>query len=363
VTDQSIGRFQILSRLGRGGMADVYRCRLRGRGGFEEVVVVKRIRADRASDPDFIRMFLDEARLAAKLDHPNIVQVLEIDEDAGSPYIAMEHVDGPTLGQLVRRARSAGRLELGHLIRIIADICAGLHHAHGCTGDDGRPLEVVHRDVSPQNILVSRQGISKLLDFGVAKARGRLTETGSGVLKGKLGYLAPELFSGMVDQRADVFAAGVCLFEATTGQSPWGTAEADQVALLRNIMTGDYLRPSELVPDYPPALEDIVLSAIEPDPDRRCPSARELRDRLEELTRRPPFLSSLGAVRAWVGQLFPPGSADLTEAARELAEPARELCETAAERVTALSSWLARLQVPRRRAVLRASGDSAPRRR
>ena len=189
-----IGKFEVLAKVSRGGMAEVYRCRLRGIGGFEKTVAVKRIRAERASDPDFVSMFLDEARLAATLNHPNIVQVFEIGEVGGDPYIAMEYVDGPTFARLVRAARRSDRLHLGHVVKILSDVAAGLHHAHTAVGARGEPLGLVHRDVSPQNILVSREGVPKLLDFGVAKANGRLTETQAGTLKGSCATWRPNSF-------------------------------------------------------------------------------------------------------------------------------------------------------------------------
>jgi tRNA A-37 threonylcarbamoyl transferase component Bud32 len=329
LTNATIGKFEIQVRLSRGGMADVYRCCLRGIGGFEKVVVVKRIRAERASDPDFVNMFLDEARLAANLDHPNIVQVFEIDEANGNPYIAMEYVKGPTMAALVRQAHQRERLEIGHVCKVLAGVCAGLHYAHTAVGPDGAPLGLVHRDVSPQNVIVSRQGVPKLLDFGVAKANGRLTETLSGTLKGKLRYLSPEQLCRTVDPRADVFAVGVCLFEATTGQSPYGAAIADDLTLLDRISRGQLARPSDVVAGYPPALEEIVLAATDPTPERRCPSAQALHDRLEAFVAAGPYASSTRAVAAWVDELFPAAGEEVEEAADDPVQ-----LETLAESLT-----------------------------
>jgi hypothetical protein len=299
----SIGKFEIQSRLGRGGMADVYRCSRKGIGGFEKVVVVKCIRSERAGDPEFVRLFLDEARLAANLNHPNIVQIFEIDEVNGTPYIAMEYVPGPTLAALLRRAQRAGRREPGHACQVLAGVCEGLHYAHTATSPAGQPLGLVHRDVSPQNIIVSREGVPKLLDFGVAKANDRSAEART--VRGKLRYISPEQLTGTVDHRADVFAVGVCLFEATTGQSPHGSAANDELSLLGSVAKGPRLRPSEVVADYPPGLEEIVLWAIEPDPERRCPSARQLHDALEAYVAHGPQASGTRAVASWVAELFP----------------------------------------------------------
>jgi eukaryotic-like serine/threonine-protein kinase len=331
MTPGRIGKFEVLSRISSGGMADVYRCRLKGIGGFEKILAVKRIRAERASDPRFVAMFLDEARLAASLSHPNIVQIFEIGEAGGTPYIAMEYVPGPTLARLLREIRRRHRnhpMQAGPVARVLADICDGLHHAHTARAPGGAPLHLVHRDVSPQNILVSWQGLPKLLDFGVAKAHGRLTETQAGMLKGKLRYMAPEQLLGKVDPRADVFAVGVCLFEATVGRGPFAPDDADEVTLWSNITSGRLTRPSELIADYPPALEEVVLAAIEPDASRRCPSARELHDRLEELVSREPFRCNSRAVADWVTQLVPP---DQDSAGPAAAAPRRE-ATTAAER-------------------------------
>jgi hypothetical protein len=309
-----IGKFEILSRISRGGMAEVYRARRRGIGGFEKVVALKRIRADRAADPDFVCMFLDEARLAANLNHPNVVQIFEIDEADGAPYIAMEYVKGPSLALLVPRARSSRRDAPALFARIIADVCAGLHHAHTARGPSDEPLGLVHRDVSPQNIVISCDGVAKLLDFGVAKARGRLTHSRAGSLKGKLRYLSPEQLEGAVDARADVFAAGVCLFEATTGESPFGPEEADEARILHTIARGCYARPSDLVPGYPPALEEIVMWAIAADLGQRCPSAQALHDALATWIARADPPVGGREVAAWIEGLFP-----------ELVGPAREL--------------------------------------
>jgi serine/threonine-protein kinase len=288
-------------------MAEVYLCRLGGMGGFAKEVVVKRMLPERLSDPNFLPMFLDEARLAANLNHPNVVQVFEIDEIDRVPYIAMEYVRGPTFATVIREAGQAKQLHLGHMAKIVAGVCDGLHHAHTAVGQGGESLGLVHRDVSPQNVLITPEGVPKIFDFGVAKAKGRLATTEAGTLKGKLRYMAPEqLQNGPIDMRADVFSAGVCLFEATTGQSPFGPAEASELQLFRSILGGSYTRPSELRPDYDPLLEQLVLWAIHPDPNQRCPSAAHLRDALEEFVASTPHASSARGVAAFIHELVPP---------------------------------------------------------
>src|SRR2546423_3284349 len=231
---------------------------------------------------------------------------------------------------LLQQSRQAQRPSIAHACKILAGVGEALHYVHTASSPAGEPLGLVHRDVSPQNIIVSREGVPKLLDFGVAKANGRLTETRAGTLKGKLRYISPEQLSGTVDHRADVFAVGVCLYEATTGQSPYGRAASDEVTLLGSIGQGRHIRPSEVVADYPAALEEIVLWAIDPDPERRCPSARELHDRLEAFVASGAYASTTRAVAGWVAELFAGVEDDVPEAPR-LAD---ELPETAPGIVT-----------------------------
>src|SRR4051794_12092515 len=176
LTRASIGKFQVVGQLGRGGMADIYVCRLQGIGGFDKEVVVKRIVPERAGDPYYVRMFLDEARVAANLTHPNIVQVYEIGEHGGTPSLAMEYVKGVPLGMVARAAHKQHKVHYGHCAQIVAGICDALEYAHNAATADGEPMALVHRDVTPGNIVLSREGVPKLLDFGVAKARGRLAQ-------------------------------------------------------------------------------------------------------------------------------------------------------------------------------------------
>jgi serine/threonine protein kinase len=306
VSARRFGKYEVLGFLGRGGMAEVHLCRLDGIGGFTKQVVVKRILPERLGEPSFVRMFLDEARVAANLSHPNIVQVFEIDEADGVPYIAMEYVRGPTLAIIIREALRAKQLHLGHMTRIMAGVCAGLHHAHTATGAGGEALGLVHRDVSPQNIIVSPEGVPKLLDFGVAKAQGRLASTDNGGLKGKLRYMAPEQAQhGDVDRRADVFGAGVCLCEATTGQNPFGAPYVTEVQLLQNLVAGALTRPSALAARYPEVLDRIVLWAIDPDLGRRCGSAQDLQDALEAFGSGGRYASSARALATWLQQIVP----------------------------------------------------------
>lgn len=302
----TFGKYEVVSWLGRGGMAEAFRCRLGGIGGFEKDVVIKRIHPERAQDPDFLRMFLDEARLAAGLNHPNIAQIFEVGEVSGAPYIAMEYVAGPTLQSLIREAQKNDRVHYGHFARVLAGVCEGLAYAHRACARDGTPLHIVHRDVTPHNIIVSFQGPPKLVDFGIAKAKGRVSNTEAGTLKGKLRYMAPEQMTRPeIDHRADIFSLGVCLCEATTGHNPFGGAELNDVAVFTNILHGTLTRPSELAPDFPDELEDIILRAISPNPDTRYQSAQDLGEDLLEFASRAPHVSSADAVSEWLSELFP----------------------------------------------------------
>jgi eukaryotic-like serine/threonine-protein kinase len=287
-------------------MADVFVCRLSGIGGFEKELVVKRILPERAGDPHFLEMFLDEARVVAHLDHPNIVQVFEIGEDNGIPFMAMEYVKGVTLSRIIQSVQAQAPVRFRHLAKIVCGVCDALDYAHNALGPDGEPLGLVHRDVTPGNIMVSLDGIPKLLDFGVARAKGRLAHTQAGVRKGKPRYMAPELASDApLDHRADLFGLGVCLFELTVGRSPFGTEDDDELVVFRNIVQGSYRKPSDLVAGYPPALERAVLWAIEPDVEKRCPTASALRERLDA------FIATEGGeiqsrdLTSWLQELLP----------------------------------------------------------
>ena len=301
---EQFGKFAVLDVLGRGGMAEALRCRLSGIGGFDKLVVVKRILPNLSTDPEFVNMFLDEARLAANFTHPHVVQVFEIDEANGIPYIAMEYVHGLTFARMMRAAYRSKNASIGHAAHVIADIATGLHYVHSAKGPDGEPLNFVHRDVSPANIIVSLDGVAKLLDFGIAKAEGRMANTQSGVLKGKLRYMSPEQARGAtLDARADVFSLGVCLYEATTFRSPLGKGQLTEVAMLHALLTGNYIKPSEVVPDYPPELERIVMWAIAPRIEDRCPSAEELHTNLEKFCASTPGASSRKELSQWITKL------------------------------------------------------------
>jgi serine/threonine-protein kinase len=271
-----LGRFELVYRIAAGGMATLYLGRLAGPHGFCKLVALK-VRHDHLSiDPEFVTMFVDEARLISQIAHPNVVQVIELGRVEGKHFIAMEYVAGESVLALLQR----GRPPRGHCARIVANAAAGLHAAHELRGADGRSCRVVHRDVSPSNILIGYNGELKVVDFGVAYARNQLHPTGAGVLRGKYAYMAPEQALGEpVDRRADVFALGVVLFELTTRSRLF--RGASDAAILRQLTTGQIPAPSTRVDDYPAKLEQIVLRALRPDPNERFQTALDLQLALE----------------------------------------------------------------------------------
>jgi serine/threonine-protein kinase len=281
----TLGRYELLLPIGMGGMACVWAARLEGYGGFSKVVAVKTILPHFASDPNFERMLLDEARIAADLQHPNVCCLFDAGEEHGTLYLVMEWVNGDALVHILRGdgpPHSRQALDPRIAARIVGEACAGLHAAHELSDSSGRPLHVVHRDVSPHNILVSLDGTVKIADFGVAKAEGQLHQpTRTGELRGKIAYMAPEqIAGGVIDRRADIFAMGCVLYEATTGQQPFRGENEAQV--MRAVLDGTHVRPDQLVPGYAPELAGIVERALEPAPEGRFQTAEALRVALEE---------------------------------------------------------------------------------
>jgi serine/threonine protein kinase len=284
----AFGKYQLFASLGRGGMADVFLSVARGQMGFNKLAVIKRLRQALAEEPAFRNMFLDEARLAARLSHPNIVHTYEVGEQNGVYFIAMEYLEGQSLNKVLKEAlrRKEGiEPELG--ARIIADALGGLAYAHGLGDYDGRPLGIIHRDVSPHNIFVTYDGHTKLVDFGIAKAALSSTETEVGVLKGKVAYMSPEqAMGGRIDQRADLFAMGIVLWELLARQRLMTGESAANT--LHKLMNEPIPRVSAAMPGIDPELEAIVGKALEKDPQYRWQSAAEMRDALEAWLRSNP---------------------------------------------------------------------------
>ena len=287
------GRYRFIGEIGRGGMANVYLTATRGAvGNFQKLVVIKLLRADLAEEQEFRQMFLAEARLAARLNHPHVVQTYDVGEDDGRYYLAMEYVEGQSL-ESIRRSPHASRLFTPRMhLQVLVHALSGLHYAHELADYDGTPLNVVHRDVTPSNLLIGYDGRVKLVDFGVAKALDSGTQTRAGVVKGKTGYMAPESFtdSGHVDRRADVFSVGVLLWETLVGRRMWKHLSASD--RMQRAIAGDVEPLRQLVPEVPPRLEQICLKALKPNPADRYATAADLQAELEAyLDHHPPRVS------------------------------------------------------------------------
>ncbi|MCK6550402.1 serine/threonine protein kinase, partial [Myxococcota bacterium] len=281
---QQYGKYELLERIGEGGMAEVFRARLPGAAGFEKILVIKRILPHLAKKPDFVRMFVDEAKLAAKVQHQNVVQVFELGEtESGELYMAMEYVSGVDLRRLLVNARERRlRIPVWFVLHTMAEVLNGLTYAHELCDSEGRPLHVVHRDVTPGNIFISFQGEVKLADFGIAKAVGRVSETEAGQVKGNAPFMAPEAIYGRtLDARADVFSAGIVLWASLALRLPFEGSSNYETAKL--VCEAKREPPSKYNPLVPPELDAIALGALEIERGRRIPSAREFQARLLEL--------------------------------------------------------------------------------
>lgn len=270
------GPYRLLERVGAGGMGEIFRAT----GPDGRQVAIKRLLPGCAKDPVFIGMFLDEARLLAKLEHSNVCRVIEHGNDADRYYLVMEHIEGVSLGQLLARRGRTG-LSVPLACRVIAEVASALDYAHRLKDERGVPLGIVHRDVSPGNIMIGRDGVVKLVDFGLAKARTQLMKTQPGLVKGKFGYLAPEQLTGEVDYRTDLFALGLCFYEAVTGTQFFGQSTAAQtVAAIRELR--DPPRIASLI-GAPAALDEVIARALAPDPEARFESAAAFRAALGRL--------------------------------------------------------------------------------
>jgi serine/threonine protein kinase len=300
-----VGRYELLSPIAQGGMAEVWLARQSGPEGFEKVVALKRILESAGGSAESVKMFLDEARIAAQLSHPNIAQIFELAEEGGSYHLAMEYLEGETLSHVLRRARELSQaLAPGLAVRIVSDAAGGLGHAHKKRARTGQALQIVHRDVSPQNIMVTYEGVVKVVDFGIARAAGRQARTQLGSVKGKIAYMSPEQARGeTVDATCDVFALGVVLFEALTGTRLH--EGDDDLRVLQRLGLNEPL-PSvrSRRPDVAPELDGLVARAMSVTPGERFPNGIEMQVALEGWLRTAPPPSSSFELRQFVQQLF-----------------------------------------------------------
>jgi len=279
--ERRIGRYALYGEIASGGMATVHFGRLIGPAGFSRTVAIKRLHPQLAKDPEFVAMFLDEARLAARLKHPNVVPILDVIAAEDEVLLVMEYVHGESLVRVLRGLQKRSeRPPLRIASSLICGVLHGLHAAHEAVDEGGASLGIVHRDVSPQNVMVSAEGNARLLDFGVAKAMGRVHVTRDGQIKGKLAYMAPEqLRKGPIDRRVDIFAAAVVLWETITVRRLF---EGDsEMAILAQVTMGDIPPPSSAGVDVPPSLEAMLMRGLARDPDRRFRTARDMAMALE----------------------------------------------------------------------------------
>lgn len=270
---ERIGKYKVVKRLAQGGMGEVLIGRLDGADGFQRDVVIKRVLSQHTEDSAFMTMFRDEARITAQLRHGNIAQVIEFAEDEDEFFLVLEFVDGPSLGAILQKLNRAGKLlSVAEVAHIVSETALALDYAHHKRGNDDAPLLVVHRDVSPSNILVSKEGHVKLTDFGIARARARLTPAtqGEGAIKGKLAYMPPESLEGRAEARSDLFALGAVAYEMLTGAPAF--AGTNEMETIHNILLGEIEKPSSINPRVPDEIDELITRML-----ARAPEARPAR--------------------------------------------------------------------------------------
>ncbi|HEX8819818.1 MAG TPA: serine/threonine-protein kinase [Archangium sp.] len=300
-----VGRYNLLSRLAVGGMAEIWLAHQQGPKGFEKLVVIKRILDGLGTDPDLVGMFLDEARIAAQLNHPHIVQIFDLGEEAGAFYIAMEYLPGETVAAIARTgALQRNPLPIPYAVRIIADAAEGLAYAHAKRGPDGALLGIVHRDVSPQNLLVTYDGVVKVVDFGIAKAATRESHTVVGQIKGKTAYMSPEQArSQPLDARSDIFSLGIILFELVTRSRLF--RHHDPLVAMKAVASDEPIPfAHDYRPEVPEALSHIIARALARDPARRYPTARHFQGALEEWLRSQQPVPGSSELAGYMSQTF-----------------------------------------------------------
>jgi len=298
---EAVGRYRLHRKLANGNMGEVFLAEYAGEAGFRRHAVVKRLFAHLAQHPEAVRMFQDEAHVLSQLSHPNIPQVYDLGYADGHWYLALEHVPGHTLAELCAAgARSAVPMTLEVVVSALEQLCDALHHAHERNDAEGRPMRIVHRDVTPHNLMITPDGYAKLLDFGVA--RTARDESKGGSLKGTLAYMAPEQVRGQrLDKRSDVFSVGVILYELTTGRRLFYGSE---VEVMTSIVERDVTPPSVWIPGYPAELERIVLTALARDRSRRYPSAQHLAREIEDYVASHGLLAKHHTLARYYGRVF-----------------------------------------------------------
>lgn len=315
------GRYTLLGHIADGGMASVYLAQLRGDHRFAKWVAVKVVHAKHAGDPRFEKMFLTEARIVARIDHPNVAQVFDCGTVDGTCYLAMEYLSGQTLQRVFQEARSQGTaFPLPIAARIIANTAMGLHAAHELRDDTGEPARVVHRDVSPHNIFLLYSGSTKLMDFGIASSQDRYDEEKTGIdeLKGKLAYMSPEqMCRHALDRRSDIFSLGIVLWEITCGARLFKRGSEGETAIA--VLSEPIPKPSSVRDDYPPALEKIVMRALERDVDKRYANASEMAADLEEYIASTGRATGVPQIEAFLQSVFPTAVGDHSTTLRKAA--------------------------------------------
>lgn len=299
------GDYTLIKKLATGGMAEIWMARKTGIAGFQQFLVLKKILAHLAEQGTFVRMFQDEARTSALLSHPNIVQIFDLGRAEGTYFIAMEYIAGENLAAIAWRGMKRGRpLPPSYAASIISSTCKALHYAHTLKGSDGRPLSIVHRDVSPQNILVTYEGEVKVVDFGIAKASTKTEHTKTGMLKGKFSYMSPEQCLGAeIDRRSDIFALGILLYELCTGKRLY--KHESELMILDMITKRQVVPPSEVSRDIPPELEQIILRALEKDVNDRFQTAQQMQLALDAFLRGERQGVNNAELSAYMRSLFP----------------------------------------------------------
>src|SRR6516225_5337117 len=300
----AFGKYYLLDRVNIGGMAEVFKAKAFGVEGFERLLAVKRILPNIAEDEEFITMFIDEAKIAVQLQHANIAQIFDLGKVEDSFFIALEHVHGKDLRSIFDRMRGKGDvMPIQQACYIIMQVCEGLDYAHNKRDAQGRELHLVHRDISPQNVLIGYEGEVKLIDFGIAKAAGKASKTQAGILKGKFGYMSPEQVRGLpIDRRSDIFSVGIVMYELLTNERLFvGESDFSTLEKVRNV---EIMPPSSYNKKIPSELERIVLKVLAKDPEDRYQNAIDLHDDLQS------FLHKIGEfyarkdLAAWMKKMF-----------------------------------------------------------